>query len=153
MRIEGQQDLSARTEEFDSFWEGPEDVEKGYSTFGKFYRANYQRYLPGNRDARTLVLSCGPGYFVNLLVELGYSRVLGIDSRADKIEHYYKHAGDLGYSQALYHFNKLSDLLSAAYRSKNCKDDVPIIQLILETVDEQMEEMKKREEGCDQSNT
>lgn len=82
-----QRDLSARLEAFDSFWEGPEDIEKGYRTFGKFYRSNYRKHLPSDRDARILVISCGPGYLVNLLDQLGYSQVLGIDSDGAKVAH------------------------------------------------------------------
>lgn len=80
-------ELSARLEPFDSFWEGPDDVAKGYRTFGQFYRANYQRYLPKDRAASILVISCGPGYFVSLLAELGYTNVLGIDSDPAKVAH------------------------------------------------------------------
>lgn len=80
-------DLTARIEPFDSFWEAPSDIEKGYSTFGAFYRANYMRHVPEGRDARILVLSCGPGYFVELLWKSGYRNVLGIDSDAGKIAH------------------------------------------------------------------
>ena len=79
--------LSARHEQFDSFWEGPEDVEKGYRTFGQFYKVNYGRHLPPEKDASILVVSCGPGYFVNYLNDRGYTTVLGIDSDAEKVEH------------------------------------------------------------------
>jgi 2-polyprenyl-3-methyl-5-hydroxy-6-metoxy-1,4-benzoquinol methylase len=79
--------LSARMERFDSFWEGPDDVEKGYRTFGQFYRVNYLDCLPAARNSRILVVSCGPGYFVNLLKEEGYENVLGIDSHPEKVEH------------------------------------------------------------------
>ena len=34
-----------------------------------------------------LVVSCGPGYLVNMLREQGYTNVLGIDSDAVKVEH------------------------------------------------------------------
>lgn len=78
-------DLSARLEPFDSFWEGPDDVEKGYDTFGQFYRHNYLKYIPPDKEANILIVSCGPGYFVNLLQGDGYHNVLGIDSYADKI--------------------------------------------------------------------
>ncbi len=78
---------AARMEPFDSFWEGPEDVEKGYGRFGQFYRHNYLKHLPPDRDARILVISCGPGYFVQLLRDEGYSRVTGIDSDPEKIGH------------------------------------------------------------------
>lgn len=79
--------LTARMEPFDSFWEEPDDIEKGYSTFGKFYAHNYLPHLPEDRQARILVVSCGPGYFVNLLTERGYENVTGIDSFPWKVEY------------------------------------------------------------------
>src|SRR6266446_1662710 len=81
----GRIELTAKIERFDTFWEGPEDVEKGYSSFFKFYARNYLKYVPVDRQSRILVISCGPGYFVNLLVQKGYSNVLGIDSDPEKV--------------------------------------------------------------------
>ena len=83
----GAQPLTARMEPFDSFWEGPEDIEKGYRTLFEFYRHNYLAQLPADRDAEILVVSCGPGYFVDMLVRHGYRRVTGIDSDPSKVEH------------------------------------------------------------------
>jgi len=77
--------LTATLEPFDSFWEAPKDVEKGFDSFGKFYRHNYLRHLPGNRDAKILVISCGYGYFVHLLKTAGYTAVSGIDSDPEKV--------------------------------------------------------------------
>jgi len=79
--------LTAKIEPFDSFWEGPEDVEKGYSSFYQFYKHNYLKFIPSAKDAAILVISCGPGYFVNMLVKEGYSNVLGIDSFPDKVKY------------------------------------------------------------------
>jgi 2-polyprenyl-3-methyl-5-hydroxy-6-metoxy-1,4-benzoquinol methylase len=79
--------LTAKIESFDTFWEGPEEVEKGYASFGQFYRVNYLKYIPPDKDASILVISCGPGYFVNLLKQEGYTNVLGIDSDPDKVSH------------------------------------------------------------------
>lgn len=79
-------DLTARMEPFDSFWEAPDDIESGYDSFAKFYAHNYVPHLPEDRDARVLVISCGPGYFVQLLADLGYRNVVGIDSSPEKIE-------------------------------------------------------------------
>jgi len=78
-------ELTARIEPFDSFWEAPRDIEKGYSSFARFYANNYLSLLPTNRDSSVLVISCGPGYFVNLLRDRGYTNVEGIDSFPDKI--------------------------------------------------------------------
>ena len=77
--------LSARTEPFDSYWQAPKNVERGYTAFIQYYRANFLHHLPENREARVLVVSCGPGYFVQLLKNEGYTNVEGIDSDPDKI--------------------------------------------------------------------
>jgi SAM-dependent methyltransferase len=79
--------LTAKMEPFDSFWEGPANVEKGYYTFAQFYQNNYLRLLPSDRSARILAISCGPGYLVDLLTKKGFTNVLGIDSFPDKVEH------------------------------------------------------------------
>src|SRR5580692_821432 len=64
--------LSARLEPFDSYWQAPENVDSGYASFSAYYRANYLSHLPQDRNARILVISCGPGYLVNLLTKNGY---------------------------------------------------------------------------------
>ncbi len=38
--------LAARLEPFDSYWQAPKDVEKGYKSFAAYYRANYLPRLP-----------------------------------------------------------------------------------------------------------
>jgi SAM-dependent methyltransferase len=80
-------ELTAVIEPFDSFWEAPDDIEKGYRSFSAFYRHNYARYFPSDRGASILCTSCGPGYGVALLSSMGYGNVLGIDSVPDKIEY------------------------------------------------------------------
>jgi 2-polyprenyl-3-methyl-5-hydroxy-6-metoxy-1,4-benzoquinol methylase len=79
--------LAARLEPFDSYWQAPQDVEAGFKSFTAYYRANYLSRLPSDRNARILVISCGPGYLVNALAEAGYKAVLGIDSDATKVEY------------------------------------------------------------------
>jgi|SRR5579863_1247524 len=78
--------LAARLEPFDSYWQAPKDVEKGFHSFVAYYRANYLSHMPESRDARILVISCGPGYLVKMLRDCGYRQVLGIDSDAAKID-------------------------------------------------------------------
>jgi SAM-dependent methyltransferase len=79
--------LAARLEPFDSYWQAPADVESGYKSFNAYYRANYLPHIPADRDAKILVVSCGPGYLVDLLTQSGYRHVLGIDSDGEKVEH------------------------------------------------------------------
>lgn len=87
MGIKRQYPLTAKMEPFDSYWEGPSDVEKGYGAMGQFYKANYRMRLPNDRDARILVVSCGPGYFVDFLTREGYRNVMGIDSDPGKVSY------------------------------------------------------------------
>ncbi|NIM98080.1 MAG: methyltransferase domain-containing protein, partial [candidate division Zixibacteria bacterium] len=84
--------LTAKVEPFDTFWEAPEDIEKGYTSFYQFYKKNYLEYVPKYKNASILVVSCGPGYFVNLLKKEGYTEILGIDSDSEKV----KYAKDRG---------------------------------------------------------
>lgn len=81
------EELTARMEPFDSFWEAPDDIERGYASFARFYRKNYLDHVPSDRDARVLVVSCGPGYMVQLLRDEGWHDVTGIDSFPEKIAH------------------------------------------------------------------
>ena len=83
--LERQTELTAKIEPFDSFWEAPEDIEKGYVSFYTFYQHNYLKYIPQDKTSRILVISCGPGYFVSLLNSKGYHSVLGIDSYPEKV--------------------------------------------------------------------
>ena len=84
MSVETQ--LTGKIEPFDTFWEAPQNIEKGYSSFGKFYKRNYLRYLTKDKSASILAISCGPGYFLNLLKNEGYINTLGIDSDPVKVE-------------------------------------------------------------------
>jgi len=85
--LDRQTELTAKLEPFDSFWEGPEDIVKGYASFYAFYQHNYLQYIPQDRTSRILVISCGPGYFVNLLSSKQYHSVLGIDSYPEKVDY------------------------------------------------------------------
>ena len=79
------QRLTARMEPFDSFWEAPANIEKGYGSFAKFYRRNYLRHVSLRPTDRVLAVSCGPGYFLDVLKKKGCSNVYGIDSDPGKI--------------------------------------------------------------------
>lgn len=83
--------LTAQIEPFDTFWEAPKNIEKGYTSFGRFYTHNYLKYITENKDLKILVVSCGPGYFVNLLKQKGYTNVLGIDSSPERIASAQRH--------------------------------------------------------------
>ncbi len=76
-----------------TFSEGMADIERGYSYYPRQYKRNYSRHLPEDKDAKILVVSAGPGYFVAFLNELGYGNVLGIDTDPSRVA--YAHKRDL----------------------------------------------------------
>lgn len=108
-------DLSAIMEPFDSFWEGPHDVDKGYGSFYKFYKDNYLKHMPEDRNARILVVSCGPGYFVNMLKKEGFDNVLGIDSYPEKVEHAKRHGLNCEVARAFEFLDQSSEPFDAIF--------------------------------------
>jgi len=46
--------LAAQIEPFDSFWEGPSDIEKGYDKFLSFYREHLAKINFANNSLRAL---------------------------------------------------------------------------------------------------
>jgi 2-polyprenyl-3-methyl-5-hydroxy-6-metoxy-1,4-benzoquinol methylase len=102
-------ELAARIEPFDSYWQAPKNVEKGYRAFAQYYRYNFLPHLPTDKTSRILVVSCGPGYLVNLLAERGYRNVLGIDSDPAKVEHARKRGLDCRVERAFAFLEKRAD--------------------------------------------
>jgi len=62
---------------------------------------------------------------------------------AKEIEYFYEHAGEGGYSQALYHGGKLSSLAQRSSQSKSGKKDTPLILAIIKELQNKMNEMKE----------
>jgi 2-polyprenyl-3-methyl-5-hydroxy-6-metoxy-1,4-benzoquinol methylase len=108
-------ELTAKMEPFDSFWEGPHNVDKGYGSFYKFYKYNYLKHMPEDHNARILVISCGPGYFVNMLSKEGYGNVLGIDSYPEKVEHAKRHGLNCEVARAFEFLAQSSELFDAIF--------------------------------------
>jgi len=119
--MERKRQLTARIEPFDSFWEAPDDIEKGYRRFELFYKDNYARFFPQDKEAKILCVSCGPGYLVKLLTETGYDNVLGIDSFAEKIA--YAKARDLNCDVA-YAFDYLMAATEASLDLIFCEQEL-----------------------------
>jgi len=101
--------LAAKLEPFDSFWQAPDDIESGYRTFDAYYKANFLPLMPAERDVNILVVSCGPGYLVKVLAEAGYRNVLGIDSFPDKIACAEKHGLNCRVERGFEHLAKNRD--------------------------------------------
>lgn len=79
--------LAALLEPFDSYWQAPEDIEKGFDSFFEYYKQNYLPLMPDDKQSNILVISCGPGYLLNVLRTYGYTNVLGIDSDSEKLKY------------------------------------------------------------------
>jgi len=85
MDMDKKNNITAFMEPFDSFWEAPRDIEKGYGRFAKFYLRNYFKYITPAHSDNILVVSCGPGYMLDVLKNKGFEHVVGIDSDPEKV--------------------------------------------------------------------
>ena len=101
--------LSARLEPFDSYWQAPEDVESGYTSFYQYYRHNYLPHLPQDKNIKILVISCGPGYLVETLKKHDYTDVLGIDSDPEKIRYAQRRGLNCQQAEAFPHLDAHTD--------------------------------------------
>jgi SAM-dependent methyltransferase len=56
-----------------------------YHTWAGATKARIIDWLPADRNTPILDIGCGPGYFLYLLAELGYTDVTGVDSSPEQI--------------------------------------------------------------------
>ena len=75
-------ELAAQIEPFDSFWAGPQDIEKAYTRLYAFYPHNYVKHFPADRQARLLLTSCRPRHILHPLHRARYQHLFGLDSEA-----------------------------------------------------------------------
>jgi len=52
----------------------------------RYFRKNYLKHLPVDRNAKIVDLGCGMGHFLNFLVKEGYNNYIGIDVSKENIE-------------------------------------------------------------------
>ena len=52
----------------------------------RYFRKNYLKQLPADRNAKIVDLGCGMGHFLNFLVKEGYKNYTGIDVSKENIE-------------------------------------------------------------------
>jgi hypothetical protein len=63
---------------------------------------------------------------------------------ADKIRYFHEHAGEKGYAQALYHWDRLIGLVFSVSNSKKYKNEEPLINSIRKSMQPLMDEMEAR---------
>lgn len=60
-------------------------VNKTYKRYYQFFRYNYKKHLPKDKNAKIVDMGCGIGETVNSLKRLGYTNVVGIDFDNDNV--------------------------------------------------------------------
>jgi len=56
-----------------------ENLDKDYLIHQRYFKKNYQKFLPPNREAKILDAGCGLGHFLFFAEQSGYKNVVGID--------------------------------------------------------------------------
>jgi 2-polyprenyl-3-methyl-5-hydroxy-6-metoxy-1,4-benzoquinol methylase len=62
------------------------DTNKEFSLHYRYFRKNYLKHLPADRNAKIVDLGCGMGHFLNFLVKERYKNYIGIDASEENIE-------------------------------------------------------------------
>lgn len=57
----------------------------------KYFKKNYLKYLPQNKDCKVLELGSGMGHFYNFLLKNGYSNYEGVDLSSENIQFIKEH--------------------------------------------------------------
>jgi 2-polyprenyl-3-methyl-5-hydroxy-6-metoxy-1,4-benzoquinol methylase len=57
-----------------------------YKVHSRYFKKNYEKYLPKNKECRILDAGCGMGHFLYFVKELGYKNVIGIDTSQELVE-------------------------------------------------------------------
>lgn len=63
-----------------------ENIDKQYKKYFQFFKANYGKYLPRNKDAKIVDMGCGLGDTLYALKRLGYFRSKGVDFSQECVE-------------------------------------------------------------------
>ena len=63
-----------------------ESVKKEYKRYFQFFKYNYGKYLPQNKNAKIVDMACGIGETVNSLKKLGYTDVIGVDFDSENVK-------------------------------------------------------------------
>ena len=58
-----------------------------YNLFNNYFKKNYLKHLPKNKNVKILDMGCGLGHFLYFLRKQGYVNVKGIDLNKKNIEH------------------------------------------------------------------
>ena len=83
----GRFQLTGKIHSWTTFCEGIPNIEEGFRYYDLLYRRNYTHLLPQDKNAEVLVTSAGVGYFVTFLNQMGFEKVIGVDSDQSKVEY------------------------------------------------------------------
>lgn len=86
---------------------------KEYRQYTKYFRKNYAKYLPTDRNAKILEIGCGMGHFLYFLQKEGYTNALGIDISSQEIQLCKKQGFTAKKSEALSYLSNLKESVDA----------------------------------------
>lgn len=83
MKTDDKKNLYSRyiTTHFGKIHDNTQDFSRQY----QYFRKNYLKHLPSDRDAKIVDLGCGMGHFLNFLVKEKYKNYIGIDVSEENI--------------------------------------------------------------------
>lgn len=98
-----------------------DQIEREYKIYYRYFKKNYLKHLPKDKDARILDVGCGLGHFLYFLESEGYKNYLGIDISGECVSF----CKNRGFNVALYD-------AKAFFKQSNDSFDVIVMNDILE---------------------
>lgn len=100
---------------------------KKFETQRRYFRKNYLRFMPKNKESSILELGCGMGEFYYFCVKEGYTNYQGIDASAENITYIKRHMG----KESSVSKSNIFDFLHKSI-SKKWRFDVVILNDVIE---------------------
>jgi 2-polyprenyl-3-methyl-5-hydroxy-6-metoxy-1,4-benzoquinol methylase len=97
------------------------DNNQEFFQYGWYFRKNYLKHLPVDKNAKIVDLGCGMGHFLNFLVNEKYNNYIGIDVSEENIQYCRKNK-----------FNVISGDIFDFLKDTNDKYDVIVMNDIIE---------------------
>jgi len=100
-------------------------LQKKYDLFANYYKKNYLKRIPGNKNIKILDIGCGMGQFLYFLKKAGYKNIEGFDLDKENVEQCHK----MGFENVVQ-----ADMYEYLSKTKNNYYDLIVMNDIIEHV-------------------
>ena len=86
------------------FADAHSNLKKEFKLHSKYFKRNYLKYMPEDKNKCILDLGCGMGHFLYFCKEYGYKNCIGIDTSKENVDFICKKGGVQAYNSTIEDF-------------------------------------------------